>query len=96
MNKADEHYEAPDGSLRTALETLPDVRRSQGKVHSLGGMLALSVCALLCGCRSLYAISHWGCECEPEIRVALGLRCERVAECGNAAPRFSPPRPRRV
>jgi hypothetical protein len=40
-------------------------------------MLALSVCALLCGCRSLYASSQWGQECEPEIRVALGLRRER-------------------
>jgi len=63
--------------LRAALETLPDVRRGQGKVHPLGGMLALSVCALLCGCRSLYAISQWGRECDPAIRVALGLRAER-------------------
>jgi len=77
MSKTDERYEAPEGSLRAALETLPDVRRGQGKVHPLGGMLALSVCALLCGCRSLYAISQWGRECEPEIRVALGLRRER-------------------
>jgi hypothetical protein len=63
--------------LRAALQTLPDVRRGQGKVHALDGMLALGVCALLCGCRSLYAISQWGRECEPEIRVALGLRAER-------------------
>ena len=63
--------------MRAALETLPDVRRGQGKVHSLGGMLALAVCARVCGCRSLYAISQWGRECEPEIRVALGLRRER-------------------
>jgi hypothetical protein len=77
MSKTDERHEAPEGSLRAALETLPDVRRGQGKVHPLGGMLALSVCALLCGCRSLYAISQWGRECEPEIRVALGLRRER-------------------
>jgi hypothetical protein len=40
-------------------------------------MLALAVCALLCGCRSLYAISQWGRECEPAIRVALGLRAEQ-------------------
>ncbi|HEY7832400.1 MAG TPA: ISAs1 family transposase [Ktedonobacterales bacterium] len=63
--------------MRAALQTLPDVRRGQGKVHALDGMLALGVCALLCGCRSLYAISQWGRECEPEIRVALGLRAER-------------------
>ena len=77
MSKTDARYEAPAGSLRAALETLPDVRRGQGKVHPLGGMLALAICALLCGCRSLYAISQWGCECAPEIRVALGLRAER-------------------
>src|SRR5260370_41638208 len=70
-------YHAPAGSLRTALEELPDVRRGQGRVHPLGGMLALSVCALLCGCRSLYAIAQWGQDCGPEIRVALGLRAER-------------------
>jgi hypothetical protein len=70
-------YDAPEGSLRAALETLPDVRRGQGRVHPLGGMLALSVCALLCGCRSLYAIGQWGQDCGPEIRAALGLRAER-------------------
>lgn len=77
MNKTDARVSAPEGSLRAALAALPDVRRGQGKVHPLDGMLALAVCALLCGCRSLYAISQWGRECDPEIRVALGLRRER-------------------
>ncbi len=77
MNKTDRRSTAPEGSLRAALQTLPDVRRGQGKVHPLDGMLALAVCALVCGCRSLYAISQWGRECAPELRVALGLRAER-------------------
>src|SRR5258708_4472134 len=77
MNKTDRRSTAPEGSLRAALQTLPDVRRGQGKVHPLDGMLALAICALLCGCRSLYAISQWGRECAPELRVALGLRAER-------------------
>jgi hypothetical protein len=77
MSKTDECYQAPAGSLRAALETLPDVRRAQGRVHPLGGMLALAVCALLCGSRSLYAISQWGRDCGPELRAALGLRRER-------------------
>jgi hypothetical protein len=68
---------APDGSLRAARQTLPEVRRAQGQGHPRDGMVALAVCALVCGCRSLYAISPWGRECEPEIRVALGLRAER-------------------
>lgn len=77
MNQTAGRSQAPEGSLRAALQTLPNVRRGQGKVHPLDGMLAQSVCALLCGCRSLYAISQWGRECEPAIRVALGLRAER-------------------
>jgi hypothetical protein len=77
MNKTYRRSTAPEGSLRAALQMLPDVRRGQGRVHPLDGMLALAVCALLCGCRSLYAISQWGRECAPELRVALGLRAER-------------------
>jgi DDE_Tnp_1-associated len=77
MKTTDGRQTAPEGSLRAALQTLPDVRRGQGKVHPLDGMLTLAVCALLCGCRSLYAISQWGHECDPAIRVALGLRAER-------------------
>ncbi|MFI5274877.1 MAG: transposase family protein, partial [Ktedonobacterales bacterium] len=60
MRQIEGRLEAPEESLRAALQTLPDVRRGQGKVHALDGMLALGVCALLCGCRSLYAISQWG------------------------------------
>lgn len=77
MKTREQRPTAPEGSLRAALATLPDVRRGQGRVHALDGMLALAVCALLCGCRSLYAISQWGEDCEAEIRVALGLRAER-------------------
>ena len=77
MSKGEEREQAPEGSLRAALERLPDVRRGHGKVHPLGGMRALAVCAVWGGCRSRYAISQWGRECEPAIRVALGLRAER-------------------
>jgi hypothetical protein len=74
MNKTERRPAAPEGSLRATLASVPDVRRGQGKVHPLDRMLALAVCAQMCGCRSLYAISQWGRECEPEIREALGLR----------------------
>ncbi len=70
-------YRAPEGSLRAALETLPDVRRGQGRVHALGGMLAVAVCALLCGSRSLYAIGQWGQDGGEDMRVVWGLRRER-------------------
>lgn len=77
MSKRKARYQAPEGSLRAALEQLPDVRRSQGLEHSLGGVLALAVCALLCGARSQYAVSQWGQDGGPEIRAALGLKRER-------------------
>lgn len=77
MSTTDGRHMAPAGSLRAALQMLPDVRRGQGKVHPLEGMLALAVCALWCGCRSRYAISQWGHACAPAIREALGLRAER-------------------
>lgn len=77
MSKRKPRYQAPEGSLRAALEQLPDVRRGQGLVHPLGGVLALAVCAVLCGARSQYAVSQWGQDCGSEIRAALGLKRER-------------------
>jgi DDE_Tnp_1-associated len=77
MNKTDGRHTAPEGSLRAALQRRPAVRRGQGKVHPRDGMLALAVCARWCGGGRLYAISQWGRECEPEIRVALGRRAAR-------------------
>ena len=44
--------------LREALELVPDHRNSQGRRHSLGAILSLAVCAMLCGARSLYAIAQ--------------------------------------
>jgi hypothetical protein len=77
MNKTGGRHTAPAGALRAALQALAAVRRGQGKVHPLDGMLALAVCALRCGGRSLHASSQWGRECDAEIREALGLRAER-------------------
>jgi hypothetical protein len=41
MNKTDERHTAPEGSLRAALQTLPAVRRGQGRVHPL---LRVGIC----------------------------------------------------
>ena len=46
--------------LREALDLIPDHRSSQGKRYRLGSILALAVCAMLCGARGLYAIAQWG------------------------------------
>jgi hypothetical protein len=69
------------GSLAEALAEVPDPRRPYGwrpdrEPLPLVGLLQLTVAALLCGCRSLYAIAQWGrerIEDDPAFLVALGL-----------------------
>lgn len=59
--------------LMTALAKVPDFRKSQGKRHSLGAILALSVAAVMSGAQSLTAISQWGREQGVEWLQRLGL-----------------------
>ncbi len=71
----------PAGSLAEALTAVPDPRRPYGwradrEPLPLVGLLQLAVAALLCGCRSLYAIAQWGRERvadDPAFLAALGL-----------------------
>jgi len=44
----------------------------------LGAVLALAVCAMLCGARSLYAISQWGRDQGGATAQALGFTRERT------------------
>jgi hypothetical protein len=60
------------------LSSLPDPRSAHGRRHPLGAVLALSVCAMLCGARSLYAISQWGRDQGSEMAQALGFSRERT------------------
>jgi hypothetical protein len=67
---------APTGSLAEALAAIPDVRRRHRRVHELVPLLLLSVAAVLCGARSLYAIAQWGrerLEDDPDLLESLGL-----------------------
>jgi len=72
------HETAPlPGSLAAALAAIPDPRRAHLRVHDLVPLLQFAVAALLCGCRSLYAMAQWGQERredDPDLLVALGLR----------------------
>ena len=44
----------------------------------MGAILGLAVCAMLCGARSLYAISQWGRDQGQEVSEALGFTRERT------------------
>ncbi len=64
------------GLLAEALAAIPDPRRRHVRVHGLVPLLVLSVSAMLCGARSLYAIAQWGRERmadDPALRAALGF-----------------------
>jgi hypothetical protein len=63
----------PTVSLAEALNTVADPRHASGKRHSLGSVLCLAVCAMLCGSGSLYAIAQWGRDQGSEIARALGF-----------------------
>ena len=61
-----------------ALGRVPDPRSAHGKRHPLGAILGLAVCAMLCGARSLYAISQWGRDQGQEVSEALGFTRDRT------------------
>lgn len=59
--------------LLQALSQVPDFRQSKGKRHPLVAILALAVVAVLCGARSLTAISQWGREHSGPVLAGLGF-----------------------
>src|SRR5437773_7897872 len=71
----------PPGSLAAALAAVPEPRHPNGwrpdrSPLPLVGVLQLAVAAMLCGCRSLYAVAQWGrdrLEEDPAALVPLGL-----------------------
>jgi predicted transposase YbfD/YdcC len=52
---------------------IPDFRQPRGKRHPLSAILALSCCAILCGCRGYGAIAEWGRNYGTQIANALGF-----------------------
>ena len=65
-------------TLKEALDLVPDSRSSQGRRHSLGAILTLATCAMLCGARSLYAIAQWGRDQGGATAQLLGFSQERT------------------
>jgi len=67
-------------SLLEALARVPDPRGRQGRRYPAASMLALAVCAMACGARSLYAISQWGKEHRKLVCEALGIKRMRTPD----------------
>ena len=65
-------------SLFRALERVPDPRSAHGRRHPLSAILALSVCAMASGARSLYAIAQWGRMQDPATLEVLGFTRDRT------------------
>ena len=65
-------------SLLEVMGRLPDPRSGHGRRHPLGAILSLAICAMLCGSRSLYAISQWGRDQGVEVSQALGFTRDRT------------------
>jgi hypothetical protein len=65
-------------SLPTMLASVPDPRRAQGTRYALGPVLTRTVCAMLCGARSLYAVAQWGRDQDPGRWAAIGITRPRT------------------
>ena len=51
---------------------VPDPRKRRGRRHSLAGLLAVGVAAVIAGSRSFAAIGQWAADAGPEVLAALG------------------------
>jgi hypothetical protein len=60
-------------SLLEALAAVPDPRSRHGRRYPLAGVLAMAVCAMACGARSLYAIAQWGKQHRRLVCQAVGI-----------------------
>lgn len=60
--------------LLEALRTIPDSRMPRGKRHKKISILAISICAIICGARSFAAIAQWGQECSQNMLKRLMCR----------------------
>ena len=60
--------------LLTQLAGLPDPRDRRGLRYRLVSVLAVVVCAVLAGAKSLAAIGEWAADAPSEVLVALGVR----------------------
>jgi predicted transposase YbfD/YdcC len=58
--------------LLDLLAQVPDPRKRRGRRHSLAGLLAVGVAAVIAGSRSFAAIGQWAGDAGPDVLTALG------------------------
>ncbi len=61
-------------ALMDVLKTLPDPRQKRGVRHRNISLIALAVCAVVCGCRSYAAIAQWAGLCSQNVLERLWCR----------------------
>src|SRR5580698_10287127 len=57
--------------LLDLLAQVPDPRKRRGRRHSLAGLLAVGVAAVIAGSRSFAAIGQWAGDAGPDVLTAL-------------------------
>jgi hypothetical protein len=70
-------------SLYTALSSVPDFRRGQGRRYPLASILAFGVAATLCGYKSYGAMAEWGRNYGSDLARELGFCHGRVPSVGT-------------
>jgi predicted transposase YbfD/YdcC len=58
--------------LLDLLAQVPDPRKRRGRRHSLAGLLAVGVAAVIAGSRSFAAVGQWASDAGPDVLAALG------------------------
>ena len=90
----------PAASLYEAFATVADPRSRFGRSYTLASLLTLAAAAMLCGCRSLYAIARGAattttsprCRASPDRpRAATGTAPPVSASCTPSSPRWTWP-----
>lgn len=71
----------PSISLFDCFASVPDPRSVLGKRHPLNAILTLCSVAMLCGCRSLFAIAQFGRDRGKHFAAALGFTRETTPCC---------------
>jgi hypothetical protein len=70
-------------SLYDCFSSVPDPRSALGKRHPLCAILTLCSVAMLCGCRSLYAIAQFGRDRGRHFAAALGFTRDATPCCAT-------------